>query len=94
MAVKVAKHHGYGHVTLERGFLICKITGLVGCFLGPLNCTPLPFLKAILARTCRNMEEKPLLLGDTGLSPIKHSVSRPGVLFSEQGEAARRDRLP
>lgn len=83
MAVNVAKHHGYGHATLELGSLIRKITGLVGCFLGPLNCAPLPFLKAILAGTCKNAEEKPLLLGDTGLSPINHSVSRTGVLFSE-----------
>lgn len=84
MAVNVAKHRGYGHVTLELGSFICKITGLVGCFLGPLNCTSLPFLKAlILAGTCKNMEEKPHFLGDTWLSPIDHSVSRRGVLFSE-----------
>lgn len=75
----------YGCVTLEERSLICKITGSARCFLGLLSCNPPTFLKAVLALTCRNVGEKPFLLGGAGLSPINHSVSWLGALFSGAG---------
>lgn len=81
--MNVAEHC---HCALELESLVCKVTGLAGCFVGPLSCNPPPFLKAGFALTWRNVGEKlPLLLGGAGFSSITHSAGWPGALFSGIG---------
>lgn len=89
MTVNVAEivhAHGSGCVTPDTGSLICKMTGW------PLSRNPPPFLKAVLALTCRNVGEKPLLLGGAGrVRSVGHSGSWLRALC---GGAGRRQGCP